>query len=57
MHDVHAVHQVRASGDRIAEARFKVFGCKAAIASADLVAEWLEGLKAIAASEQLRVKS
>jgi len=35
--------QVRASGDRIVEARFKVFGCSAAIASADLVAEWLEG--------------
>ena len=35
--------QVRADGDRIAEARFKVFGCSAAIASADLVAEWLEG--------------
>ena len=25
------------------EARFKVFGCSAAIASASLVAEWLEG--------------
>jgi NifU-like protein involved in Fe-S cluster formation len=35
--------QVRKSGDRIAEARFKVFGCSAAIASASLVAEWLEG--------------
>ena len=35
--------QVRADGDRIAEARFKVFGCSAAIASASLVAEWLEG--------------
>ena len=35
--------QVRRSGDRIAEARFKVFGCSAAIASASLVAEWLEG--------------
>lgn len=35
--------QVRAEGDRIAEARFKVFGCSAAIASASLVAEWLEG--------------
>lgn len=34
--------QVRKSGDRIAEARFKVFGCSAAIASASLVAEWLE---------------
>ena len=35
--------QVRTEGDRIAEARFKVFGCSAAIASASLVAEWLEG--------------
>jgi NifU-like protein involved in Fe-S cluster formation len=36
--------QVRREGDRIAEARFKVFGCSAAIASASLVAEWLEGV-------------
>ena len=35
--------QVRRAGDRIAEARFKVFGCSAAIASASLVTEWLEG--------------
>ena len=35
--------QVRRDGDRIAAARFKVFGCSAAIASASLVAEWLEG--------------
>lgn len=35
--------QVRKRGDRIAEARFRVFGCSAAIASASLVAEWLEG--------------
>ena len=35
--------QVRRDGDRIAEARFKVFGCSAAIASASLVAEWFEG--------------
>lgn len=35
--------QVRRDGDRIAEARFKVFGCSAAIASASLVTEWLEG--------------
>ena len=35
--------QVRREGERIAEARFKVFGCSAAIASASLVAEWLEG--------------
>jgi NifU-like protein involved in Fe-S cluster formation len=35
--------QVRREGDRIAAARFKVFGCSAAIASASLVAEWLDG--------------
>jgi NifU-like protein involved in Fe-S cluster formation len=35
--------QVRRDGDRITEARFKVFGCSGAIASASLVAEWLEG--------------
>jgi nitrogen fixation NifU-like protein len=35
--------QVRRHGDRIVEARFKVFGCSAAIASASLVAEWFEG--------------
>lgn len=35
--------QVRREGDRIAEARFRVFGCSAAIASASLVAEWLDG--------------
>jgi nitrogen fixation NifU-like protein len=35
--------QVRREGDRIGAARFKVFGCSAAIASASLVAEWLEG--------------
>jgi NifU-like protein involved in Fe-S cluster formation len=35
--------QVRRDGNRIAAARFKVFGCSAAIASASLVAEWLEG--------------
>lgn len=35
--------QVRTTGDRIAESRFKVFGCSAAIASASLVAEWLDG--------------
>lgn len=35
--------QVRREGERIVAARFKVFGCSAAIASASLVAEWLEG--------------
>ncbi len=34
---------VRLSGQTIVAARFKVFGCSAAIASASLVAEWLEG--------------
>ena len=42
--------QVRKSGDRIAEARFRVFGCSAAIASASLVAEWLEGAAIVEAS-------
>jgi NifU-like protein involved in Fe-S cluster formation len=37
--------QVRRAGERIAEARFKVFGCSAAIASASLVTEWLEGAR------------
>ena len=35
--------QVRVVDGRIAEARFRVFGCSAAIASASLVAERLEG--------------
>ena len=35
--------QVRVTGQTVIEARFKVFGCSAAIASASLVAEWLEG--------------
>jgi nitrogen fixation NifU-like protein len=35
--------QVRVRDERIVEARFKVFGCSAAIAAAGLVAEWLEG--------------
>jgi len=34
---------VRVSGPRIVEARFKVFGCSAAIAAAGLTAERLEG--------------
>ena len=42
--------QVRTSGNRIAEARFQVFGCSAAIASASLVAEWLEGAPIVEAS-------
>lgn len=44
--------QVRRDGDRIVEARFKVFGCSAAIASASLVAEWLEGA-AVGEAKQL----
>jgi nitrogen fixation NifU-like protein len=35
--------QVRVRQGRIVEARFKVFGCSAAIAAAGLVTEWLEG--------------
>ncbi len=41
---------VRVSGERIVEARFKVFGCSAAIASASLVAEWLEHTPVAAAA-------
>ncbi|MEO7156724.1 MAG: iron-sulfur cluster assembly scaffold protein [Vicinamibacterales bacterium] len=44
--------QVKTEGDRIAQARFKVFGCSAAIASASLVAEWLE-LASIGDAKQL----
>ncbi len=43
--------QVRTSGERIAEARFRVFGCSAAIASASLVAEWLEGTPIVEAGQ------
>jgi NifU-like protein involved in Fe-S cluster formation len=35
--------QVRVAQGRVVEARFKVFGCSAAIAATGLVAEWLEG--------------
>jgi len=35
--------QVRLEQGRIVAARFKVFGCSAAIAATGLVAEWLEG--------------
>jgi nitrogen fixation NifU-like protein len=35
--------QVRIEQGRIAAARFKVFGCSAAIAATGLVTEWLEG--------------
>jgi len=35
--------QVRLQHGRIVEARFKVFGCSAAIAATSLVTEWLEG--------------
>jgi NifU-like protein involved in Fe-S cluster formation len=44
--------QVKRDGDRIAQARFKVFGCSAAIASASLVTEWLESAS-IADAKQL----
>jgi nitrogen fixation NifU-like protein len=45
--------QVRlaADGDRIEEARFKVFGCSAAIASASLVADRLSGAPLTVAAE------
>lgn len=48
--------QVRVLDGRIAEARFKVFGCSAAIASASLVAERLEGApirRAVPAAETI----
>jgi nitrogen fixation NifU-like protein len=35
--------QVRVCLGRIVEARYKVFGCSAAIAATGLIAEWLEG--------------
>ena len=35
--------QIRVKDGRIVEARFKVFGCSAAIAAACLMTEWLEG--------------
>lgn len=44
--------QVKRDGDRISAARFKVFGCSAAIASASLVTEWLEG-SAMAEAERI----
>jgi nitrogen fixation NifU-like protein len=37
--------QVRVEAGYVADARFKAFGCSAAIASASLVAERLQGLK------------
>ena len=43
--------QVKKNGDRIVAARFKVFGCSAAIASASLVAELLEGASLEEAAE------
>jgi nitrogen fixation NifU-like protein len=43
--------QVTADGERIAAARFKVFGCSGAIASASLVAEWLEGASMVEARQ------
>jgi nitrogen fixation protein NifU and related proteins len=37
--------QVRVRQGRIVEARFKVFGCSAAIAATALVTEWLDGAR------------
>jgi nitrogen fixation protein NifU and related proteins len=37
--------QVRVVGSRVDDACFRVFGCSAAIASAALVAEWLDGIE------------
>jgi nitrogen fixation NifU-like protein len=41
---------VRVRDGRAVETRFKAFGCSAAIASAGLVAEWLEGVEAAKAT-------
>lgn len=41
--------QVRVEQGRIVAARFKVFGCSAAIAATGLVAEWLEGASLVEA--------
>lgn len=43
--------QVRCDGDTVAEARYRVFGCSAAIASASLVAEWFEAASIREAAE------
>jgi nitrogen fixation NifU-like protein len=43
--------QIRVREGRIVEARFKVFGCSAAIAAAGLVAEWLDGASLDAARQ------
>jgi NifU-like protein involved in Fe-S cluster formation len=43
--------QIRVADGRIAEAVFKVFGCSAAIASASLVAERLQGTTVSAARQ------
>ena len=45
--------QVRVDGGIIADAKFKTFGCGAAIASSSLATEWLKG-RTVAQAEQLR---
>ena len=45
--------QVRVDGGIIADAKFKTFGCGAAIASSSLATEWLRG-RTVAQAEQLR---
>jgi nitrogen fixation protein NifU and related proteins len=41
--------QVRIAADRVADAKFKAFGCSAAIASASFVAERVQGMTVAAA--------
>lgn len=47
--------QIKVEGEVVKEAKFKTFGCGAAIASSDLAAEWLEG-KTLAQVEQIKNK-
>ena len=39
----HILFTIRLSGDRIAQVRFQTYGCPAAIASASMTAEYIDG--------------